>query len=84
MLYSKMTKLEKEHFSKYPISKELRDSVKQNKLNVYLKTNGYNLYDTNGNVIYQVSAKDNDLTLNTKIGVYKQKESGERKIKILK
>ena len=82
MLYSKMTKLEKEQFNKYPISKELKDSVIQNKCDVYLKTNGYNLYDSVGNIIYQVSMKDNNLALNTKVGLYKTNK-GERKIKVI-
>lgn len=68
MLYSKLSKIEKEHFNKYPIPKTFNDQVKQNKLNVFLKQTGYNLYDTNGVIVYQVSMKDND-NLNTKIGV---------------
>lgn len=73
MLYSKLSKLEKDHFNKYPISKSLKDQVKQNKLNVFLKTNGYNLYDSKGQIIYQVSLLDNG-SINVKIGV--ENESG--------
>lgn len=82
MLYSKMSKLEKENFNKYPISKELKDSVMKNECDVYLKTNGYSLYDSQGNIIYQVSMKDNNLALNTKVGIYKNNK-GERKIKVI-
>lgn len=78
MLYSKLSKVEKEHFNKYPIPNEFHEQVKQNKLNVFLKQTGYNLYDTNGVIVYQVSMKDND-KLNTKISV----ENNNNKVVVL-